>query len=137
MSLYRVLADVASWRIIDDEAVVIHTETSEYFGLNPSGTWLWARLAERAHSADELSGLLAERYGLAPEAIASHVGTFLERLAATKLVENGLATSGRPPADENGSLGVSSVPEEPPLDPYEPPEITRFGDLETLILSGE
>lgn len=59
---YVVNSDAAAWRIVDGEAVIINLETTHYYSLNESGTFVWNLLAERPHDLDELAGALARHY---------------------------------------------------------------------------
>lgn len=66
---YRINKARAEWRVVDDEAVVVHVETSYYYGLNRAGTLVWTALSERALSAGELARELAEAFDI-DEAVA-------------------------------------------------------------------
>lgn len=117
-------ADV-TWRVVDDEAVLVHAQTSEYFSLNESGTWLWG-LLEAPCTAADLTAALGARYRRGAGDTAADVEAFLSRLEQAGLVT--------PVASSGTAAPPSTVA---PRDPYEPPQLVKFGDLETLILSGE
>ena len=125
MPAYVVDRDRVTWRIVDDEAVVVHAETSDYFSLNASGTWLWTVL-ELPRTAQALAEALSARYGHPAADAAADVDAFLAQLAGARLLVTTEATAA--PVASGGA---------PPRDPYEPPQLVRFGNLETLILSGE
>jgi hypothetical protein len=125
---YLIDRENVTWRVVDGEAVVVHAATSDYFSLNATGTWLWTRL-EAAATPAGLAAALARRYGIDVAVATADVGAFLEQLAQASLVarDGATVTAGNdPPAEDDG-----------PSDPYETPELVRFGNLETLILSGE
>lgn len=117
-------ADV-TWRVVDDEAVLVHAQTSEYFSLNESGTWLWG-LLEAPRTAADLTAALSARYRREGGETAADVEAFVARLEQAGLLTQ-VASAGTP-------AGPAPAP---PRDPYEPPQLVKFGDLETLILSGE
>jgi len=127
---YHVSTELVAWRVVDGEAVVIHTDTSEYFGLNPAGTYLWSLMVEQAcHQSDLVEGISA-RYELNETDARSHVDAFLTKLEGAQLVQ------ALPGADEGTNGNLDGVPS-PQTGPYEAPDLVKFGDLETLILSGE
>lgn len=130
MTTYRVDGQSVAWRIVDDEAVLIHQTTSEYFSLNSPGTFLWGLLAERACDENELAGEIARRYQLGEDLAQTDTAAFLDKLASAALVLCG---------EEAESAAPSPVAVSDALRAglYEPPDLVRFGDLETLILSGE
>ena len=125
----RVRHDELIWRVIDGEAVVVHTETSAYFGLNASGTALWVRLASSPATPDELGDELVSLFGRSSTEARADVEGFLQQAAEHGLIAPATASDDPPPAR------IDEVPA--PRGPYETPNVVRFGDLETLVLSGE
>lgn len=130
MTGYRVDPEKVAWRVLDDEAVLIHLENSDYFGLNPAGAWLWSRLSEEPRSVEQIAGLLATRFGIGAAQAAAEAGTFLEQLRRAALLETGPADAGAASGSEPPVAGDESAP-------YEAPQLVKFGDLDTLILSAE
>ena len=117
-----------AWRIVDGEGVLLHAETSAYFGLNRLGTVIWEQLAATPLSADELTEWVAR---IAPHdsgAVRDDVHAFLGQLRAMDLLDE---------QPGNGRPVVPSVPESLAGLVYEAPELLPFGELEKLILSGE
>lgn len=119
--------DRLAWRIIDDEAVIIHSETSDYFSLNQSGTWLWT-LMDVPRTPEHLTEALSARYARPAGETRADVEAYLEQLTRAGLVRQA-AEPVAPPVTAAGGAG--------PRDAYEPPQLVKFGNLETLILSGE
>ena len=121
--------DKVAWRVVDDEAVVIHSETSEYFSLNRTGTWLWS-LLEQPQTSTDLAAALSARYARPLDETGPDVTGYLEELTEAGLIV---------PAGEPEPRAVSAAPAGAavPPDGYEPPQLVKFGNLETLILSGE
>lgn len=131
---YQVDTDSAVWKIIDGEAVVVHADSSEYFGLNVSATALWEVLASSAASTEQLAELLVEQFDREPTTALFEATAFVERsCAAGLLTEVADAPDDGPITDQSGDTAT------PPLrsGPYEPPTLVKFGDLDALVLSGE
>jgi len=127
MQPYSINAQRVTWELTDGEAVIVHFESSAYYGLNGSGTYIWSRLADAAMDPDELAQTLAARYGKRPAEVAADLEVFLGCLKTEDLITE--TTSPGP--------GSARASETAPHDGYEPPRLTKFGELEKLILSGE
>ena len=128
---YRVNDSKIAWRVVDDEGVVLHAETSAYFGLNHTGTLLFAELAARAVTAADLADLLEERYPDAGPEAPAHVSGFLAELAQHDLLET-VPDESRDAAPAAGAVNAPSNGSA-----YHPPALLLFGSLEKLILSAE
>ena len=124
--VHGVNKDKVVWRVADGEAVLLHAETSAYYGLNRVGTALWEVLVSQPLDSQGLLTWARQHFPDAPEGLAGDVAEFLSQLQAFGLLEDNATpqTSGAP------TPTASSIP-------YEPPQITPFGELEKLILSGE
>lgn len=124
----KACTDNVAWRVVDGEAVLVHAETSAYFGLNRSGTVLWMSLADGARTADELLEVLGAGNGMERGQERQDVEDFLQDLVRASLAV----------PDENGASAPSVDATSRRSDqPYEPPTLSPFGELEQLILSGE
>jgi hypothetical protein len=128
MQHYAINSKQVTWEITDGEAVIIHFETSAYYGLNASGTYAWLQLAEGPADAGELAEKIAMRYGKLPNSIAADLDGFLQNAISEGLV---ISVPG------NGAARPRLAGATPPAGAYEAPRLTRFGELEKLILSGE
>jgi hypothetical protein len=84
---YSVDQEHTSWRVVDGEAVVIHLDTTYYFGLNETGTFVWRLLAERPYDAEALVAAVASHYEQPPEAVADDVRRILGELKREKLIK--------------------------------------------------
>ncbi len=129
MKRFQANTEDAAWRIVDGEAVIVHATTSAYYGLNATGTHVWESIAASPMTLEEVSALVSGRYGLPESDVRTDVESFLDRLRAEGLL---MEAEGPAPALEV-SIGAESVQ----ADTYTPPEISPFGELEQLILSGE
>jgi hypothetical protein len=130
---YGVSDAKVAWRVVDGEAVLLHSETSGYFGLNWTGTVLWGALAEHAMTPEELAEWARLHLPSAPAEIANDITGFVDRLVELDLLEPNAA--GQAAAAEPAGLPEAGAATD--LPEYEPPEVVQFGELEKLILSGE
>jgi len=124
---YRVVDENVAWRVADQEAVLLHADSSAYFGLNQTGTLLWAQLAERPLTVDQLTGWARSRFPDVPAGVRDEISAFVDSLAEHDLLESTDIEAATAPSTAAG--------EETP--PWESPTLERFGELEKLILSGE
>jgi len=133
-ALFRADIDNVVWRVADDEAVLLQVDSSAYFGVNQTGTRLWAELAERPMTLEQLVGWAQAEFPDAPpsDALRAELSAFLEELGALTLLRR---------EDDNGAVpAVVSLPtsgKSPSPPRWETPAVERFGELEKLILSGE
>lgn len=132
MEHYGIRDDLVAWRVVDGEAILVHAETSAYYGLNPSATQVWLTLADSEACLESLATFLADRYEVDAASAARDVAALVEALGAEGLVSPvpGSSDGSGSPAREAGAV-------EEPKAAYERPAIERLGHLETLILSGE
>jgi Coenzyme PQQ synthesis protein D (PqqD) len=128
MTRHWIDTERVTWEVTDGEAVIVQFESSAYYALNPSGTYVWSLLAKSPAGVEELTEKIAVGYGKAPGEIAADIEAFVESLKAEGLVIEQAPGNGAPPHAPDKS---------PPNGSYQPPQLTRFGELEKLILSGE
>jgi len=86
---YSVNRDGAYWRILDGEAVIISAETSHYYSLNLTGTFIWELLAGGVLTAEEIALHVAERYMRPADEVSVDVQQVLGQLAAENLITSG------------------------------------------------
>jgi coenzyme PQQ synthesis protein D (PqqD) len=84
---YSVNSDVATWRVLDGEAVIINNQTSYYYSLNKTGTYVWNLLVDNEMSLDEIVENVGTEYELSGEDIRGDITAILENLYKEKLVE--------------------------------------------------
>ena len=141
LTRYRVDDANVACRVVDGEAVLLHADSTAYFGVNQTGTLLWIRLATATQTAEELSAWARGFFDDAPVdatvQIASFLSTLLERRLIEALDDSGAATP------ESSAPGISArdasqaAAADDKRVPWETPELEQFGELEKLILSGE
>lgn len=79
------ISEAVTWRKTGDEAVILNLETSEYYSLNESGTFIWELFAA-GKSAPKIAESLASEYALAPGQAAKDTEEFFKELAKLKIV---------------------------------------------------
>jgi len=130
MSLIAANADKVAWRVVDGDAVIVHADSSAYYGLNSTGTFIWEAIATAPLAVEEIAARLSARYGLERETVRADVDAFVASLGGEGLLLEAVDPSTR---------SLTSVPSgsgRPSAD-YERPTLARFGELEQLVLSGE
>lgn len=73
------------WRELDGEAVILHLESGQYYGLDPVGTRIWSLLGDHPRPRD-LAAVLAGEYDVSPRRLEADVLELLTRLAERKLI---------------------------------------------------
>jgi hypothetical protein len=121
--------DIAAWRIVDGEAVIVHAVTSAYYGLNSTATFIWESIVSTPLASDDVTDRVTARFGVSSEAVRDDVEAFLRSLEAEGLAREATAPSA-PSADVSSAQAVE-------VGTFEPPRMSRFGELEQLVLSGE
>ena len=136
---YLINSENAAWRIVDGEAVILSADTTYYYSMNGTATFLWRLLLEQDLSVPELAGCLAERFGRSTSEITVDVGNLIEQLHSEQLVledSNGDGSGTQRSAAE--LVAELEDGEEAGADgQYEAPALEKFDTLEKLIVSGE
>ena len=107
---------------IDGESVMINLRTGNYYSLTGSGADVWAAI-ECTASAPEIVDHLCQRYGAPRDRVEADVQRLLAELRAEDLVvpANGDGAQRLPDGRTHG-------------DPYEPPALEKYTDMQDLIL---
>lgn len=84
---YSVNSDVATWRVLDGEAVIINNQTSYYYSLNGTGTFVWNLLVDNEMTLDEIVENVSSRYELEGDEIRGDITAILDNLYNEKLLE--------------------------------------------------
>ena len=122
--------DLAAWRIVDGEAVIVHAASSAYYGLNSTATFIWESIVSAPLATDDITDRVTARFGVTSDAIRDEVEAFLRSLEA-----EGLACEAKGAPVEAFAAAVSAAPNGQRT--FVPPRLSRFGELEQLVLSGE
>lgn len=97
---YSVNRDVAQWRVVDDEAVIVNIESSYYYGLNQTGTFIWSLLTGEALSADEIVERVSAAFNISAAEIAGDVRRVLSELTSENLLKE-RRDNGKDPAQSS------------------------------------
>lgn len=106
---------------IDGEVIVINFENGQYFSLQNTAATVWQWLVEGHRISDILDHTAAT---WEEESAVSSVDSFIRQLIAEGLLDSGEAEP-RERAD---------LPEIEPQEPFRPPELTKYEDMQELIL---
>ena len=121
-SRFRLAADRAVAKVIEDDAIVIDTITGRYYSLEGTGETAWSLLVD-SHSLAEVADALRQRYDTVEADVVADVARLAEQLLEEKLLVPALEGAPSPPLPhDTGSRG-----------PYLPPELTVFRDMEDLL----
>jgi hypothetical protein len=90
-------SDVLVQRLGDDELVFLNLATEQYFGLDPTGTAMWAALTETGEVGEALQRLHGE-FDVEPEVLERDLDALIRRLTASGLLHVGDDPPGPPPA---------------------------------------
>ena len=122
--------DKVVWRVVDGEAVIVHADSSAYYGLNASGTFIWEAIASTPQAPEDIAARVSARYGLERNAVCADVEAFVASLGEEGLLlETAEAVAALPGVPAPESIHGPGR--------YEPPALAKFGELEQLVLSGE
>ncbi len=78
--------DVLMQRLPDDESVFLNLATEQYYGLDPTGTAMWAALTETGSVEAALDRLLGE-FNVDRDVLSRDLDALVERLVARGLIE--------------------------------------------------
>lgn len=84
---YSVNRDVSQWRVVDDEAVIVNVESSYYYGLNRTGTFIWGLLADEALTEDEITGRVSVAFNKPVSEVSEDVRRMLAELTSENLLK--------------------------------------------------
>ena len=121
---YRVNKPAVSAESFDNEVIIIHFETGNYYSLDAFGTRIWQGL-EAGTNRESILRHIAKQFGMKRETAAMQLDRLMEQLLAEDLVRE---------TDE------TPEPWDPPFsgEPMEVPEsagtLLKFDDMKELLL---
>ena len=74
------------WRIVDDEAMIVHLDSGGLFSLDRIGTEVWTALQDGVAPA-EIVATIAGKYGVDEQVVQRDVSDLLADLARAGLVD--------------------------------------------------
>ena len=87
--------DVLVQRLPDDESVFLNLATEQYYGLDATGTAMWAALTETGSVAAAMERLTGE-FDVDRDVLARDLHAIVERLVAQGLIELGAEATDAP-----------------------------------------
>jgi len=84
---YSVNSKIATWRVLDGEAVIINNQTSYYYSLNRTGTFVWNLLVDNEMTTDEIVENASSRYMLDGDEIRGDITAILDNLYNEELLQ--------------------------------------------------
>lgn len=86
MIKYCINQKKVAWRLLDDEVVIVNTDTSFYYTLNGTGTYMWSILDKEKKTLQEIVKKIAAHYGKDENSIAGDVKKILKDLVRENLI---------------------------------------------------
>lgn len=74
------------WRLVDDEVLLLDTNTGNYLSLNRSGSRIWTLLLE-GNSVAQIAKLVSTEFGVSEEVVRGDVLAIVDELERERLVE--------------------------------------------------
>lgn len=84
---YRIDKDSITYRIIDNEAVILNLDSGYYYSLNKVGTKIWLAI-DKQKNIDEILVLLKEEYRVPKEQLKTDLMQLLSDLEKEELIKN-------------------------------------------------
>ncbi len=83
---YKIDKDNVTYRIIDNEAVILNLDNGYYYSLNSVGTQIW-QAVDKQKNLSEILGLLKEEYQLAEKQLENDLMELVRDLEKEKLIK--------------------------------------------------
>lgn len=81
-------SDSLTWRVVDDEIVILDLRDGVYYSLNSSAALLWQELSDQGgQPTSALITMLADRYGIETGVARSDTLAFIDQMVQAGLVE--------------------------------------------------
>lgn len=77
-----------AWRRVEEEAVLLNVDTSEYYSLDPVGAQIWERLG-KGDPVAKIARAISREYGMAEARVAKDAEGFIKDLLKEKLLQRG------------------------------------------------
>ena len=129
MIRYTLRDNGSACRFIDGEAVLLNADTSAYYSMNLTGSFVLRELLVSGREPSEISRTLEERFSAST---ANWDGDVREAIA--QLETEGLIVQA---GDGSAASAIEGGDDFDMPESYEKPALERHGELEQLILSGE
>ena len=111
--------------VIDNEVIIIHLDTGNYYTVAKVGAYVWDLLRQQVAVEDLLEVVVTAYPDAPPETVQSQVKQFIAELAAEDLIT--------PWASHETATGSATLPLPDSL-PYETPVLEKYTDMQALLL---
>ena len=75
-----------SWKVVDDEVIIINFETTLYFSLNGTGSYIWQLLEKEALPLSQIINSVCEYYELDEDVIKDDIIMLIDELCQENLI---------------------------------------------------
>lgn len=82
---YKINSEDITYRIIDNEAVILNLKTGNYYSLNETGAFIW-RLLEDGIGRDSLIDRVTEEFGIDKKSAIRDIKLLLKDLISEKII---------------------------------------------------
>lgn len=127
---FRINRPIVVDEVFDDEVVIIHFDTGNYYSLDSVGTEIWS-LIEGGASVDDITAWLVRRYAGSQDAIEEATSRFVDELHREDLLAPGNPKGSSGARDPDERLGDDWAPSGRP---FQAPVISRYTDMQDLLL---
>lgn len=76
------------WRVVDDEALLLDTNSGYYFSMNDTATEIWCLLNE-GKSIDDVAATISERYEIDSSSVKRDVEELIDNLNKEQIASLG------------------------------------------------
>jgi len=127
---FRIDSPNVVYETFENEVVVVHFESGNYYSLEKTGADIWASIAERL-TVTEIVQVLSRRYTDVPPDVEKTVSQFIDELHQEQLV---IAAGDEAPADLKGDEASPAPRVESEPSNFEPPILQRYTDMQDMLL---
>ncbi len=75
------------WNVVDNETVLLNTETGFYYGMNKTASVIW-ELLETPKTIEEIVQEMNKRFSVGPAVLAGDVERIIKTLTSKRLIEH-------------------------------------------------
>lgn len=119
---YRINSPPVVLETVDEETIIVNLDTGSYYDLNHSGGRILQALGGGC-GLDEAVGRVAGDYGVEVSQLAGPAAALLQQFE-----DEGIIVAGE--LDQTAAANGSA----PPAKPYEAPALTKYTDMQELLL---
>lgn len=75
-----------SWKLVDDEVVIINFETTHYYSLNATGSYVWKLLEKEAFTISEIIKAVSNYFDVPAENVQNDIAKLIGELCEENLI---------------------------------------------------